>query len=121
MSNLNIDTLRQSIIDIAIEAWRFKRVFERAMSKLDANESTRYLSQYSWFSKKVDLAIENAGLRTINMEGQCYDVGMAATPLNISEFDATDKLYVEQMVEQIIMDADTVLKTGTVILGRITI
>ena len=111
--------LRQSIIDIAVEAWRFRRVFERAMSKLDAGDSTRYISQYSWFIKKVDAALENACLRIVNMEGQYYDVGMAATPLNIDDFEQKDKLYVEQMVEPIIMYGDTVAKSGTVILGRV--
>lgn len=110
--------LRQAIVDIAVEAWRFRHIFERAMSKLDAGDSTRYISQYSWFSKKVDTALENAGLRIVNIEGQYYDVGMAATPLNIDDFAPTDKLFVEQMVEPIIMDDDTVVKTGTVILGR---
>lgn len=110
--------LYQSLIEIATEAWRFRRVFERAMSKLDAGDSTRYISQYSWFSKKVDTALENAGLRIVNTEGQYYDVGMAATPLNIDDFAPTAKLFVEQMVEPIIMDGDSIAKTGTVILGR---
>lgn len=89
------------------------------MSKLDAGDSARYLSQYSWFGKKVEAALENAGLRIVNMEGQYYDVGMAATPLNIDDFEQEDKLYVEQMVEPIIMDGDTVAKSGSVILGRV--
>jgi len=114
----NEDILRQSIIDIAAESWRFKQVFERAMSKLDAGISSRYVSQYLWFSKKVDIAIENAGLRIVNIEGQNYDIGLAATPLNIDDFPSTDQLIVEQMVEPIIMEGDTVVKTGIIILGR---
>lgn len=110
--------LRQSLIEIATEAWRFRRVFERAMSKLDAGDSTRYISQHSWFSKKVDAALETAGLRIVNMEGQYYDIGMAATPLNIDDFSPTDTLFIEQMVEPIIMCGDSIAKTGTVILGR---
>jgi len=44
---------------------------------------------------------------------------MAVTPLNIDEFDTEDTLYVKQMVEPIIMQGDTVYKTGTIILGRV--
>ena len=35
------------------------------------------------------------------------------------DFEAEDRLYVEQMIEPIIMDDEKVLKTGTAILGRI--
>jgi hypothetical protein len=119
MTRDNSISLRESIVDIAVESWRFRHVFERAMSKLDAGDSSRYLSQYSWFSKKVDAALENAGLRIVNIDGQYYDVGMAATPLNIDDFSPTDRLFVERMVEPIIMADDTIVKTGTVILGRV--
>lgn len=44
---------------------------------------------------------------------------MAATPLNIDDFAPTDKLFVEQMVEPIIMAGDSIAKMRTVILGRI--
>lgn len=113
------EELVKSIIDMAAEAWRFRRVFERAMAKLDAGDSSRYLSQFSWFIKKVDSALETAGLRIVNVEGHIFDVGMAVTPLNIDDFDSTDNLFIEQMVEPIIMDGESIMKTGTVILGRV--
>jgi hypothetical protein len=119
--NISTEQLRQSIMDMAVEAWRFQRVFEKAMTKLDAGDSARYISQFSWFIKKVNIALENAGLRLVNVEGQCFDVGMAVTPLNMDDFETIDKLLVEQMIEPIIMDAESVVKTGIVILGKANI
>jgi hypothetical protein len=116
--NVSVERLRKSIIDIAVESWRFRRVFEKAMSKLDAGDSSRYVNQFAWFIKKVDAALEHAGLRTVNVEGQYFDVGMAVTPLNMEDFDAHDRLIVEQMIEPIIMDTESVVKTGIVILRR---
>jgi hypothetical protein len=118
-NNASVERLRKSIIDMAVESWRFRRVFEKAMSKLDAGESSRYINQFAWFIKKVDIALENAGLRIANIEGQDYDIGMAVTPLNMDEFEESDRLFVEQMIEPIIMDAESVARTGTVILGRV--
>lgn len=117
-NNTSVERLRKSIVDMAVESWRFRRIFEKAMSKLDAGDSSRYVSQFAWFIKKVDAALENAGLRIVNVEGQYFDVGMAVTPLNMDDFDAHNRLFVEQMIEPIIMDAESVVKTGTVILGR---
>ena len=111
--------LRNSVISIASELYRFQSVFEKAISKLEFSEQGKYQNQFSWFSKKVNKALEEAGLRLVKVEGQEYDPGMAVTPLNIEEFDVFDKLYVIQQIEPIVMEDDTVIKTGTVILGRV--
>lgn len=110
--------LESSLITIASELFRFQKVFEKAVSKLEVDEQDKYMSQFSWFSKKVSKALDEADLKLINLEGQPYDPGMAVTPLNIDEFEIEDKLYVAQTIEPIIMQQDKVIKTGTVILGR---
>ena len=111
--------LQNSLISIASELFRFQKVFEKATSRLDIDERNKYVSQYAWFSKKVNKALEEADLKLLNLEGQLYDPGMAVTPLNIDEFEAEDRLFVQQTIEPIIMQDDKVFKTGTVILGRI--
>jgi len=113
--------LRKAIIEMAVEAWRFRRVFDKAMSKLEAGESARYIGQFNWFIKKVEAALKTAGMRIVDVEGQPYDIGMALSPLNIDDFEPDDQLYVEQMIEPIIMDDNNVLKTGTAMLGRIDV
>lgn len=110
--------LRESIIDIACEHHRFQRVFLKAISKLDMDEQSKYSSQFAWFSKRVMKALDAAGLRIVDLDGQLYDPGMAVTPLNIEDFEADDILYVAQTMEPIIMQENAVIKTGTVILGR---
>lgn len=115
---METNNLLNSLISIASELFRFRGVFERAISKLEMDEQNKYLSQYKWFSKKVYKALEEANLRLLSVEGQLYDPGMAVTPLNIDDFEADDVLYVEQTMEPIIMEGDTVIKTGTVLLGR---
>ena len=64
-------------------------------------------------------ALDDSGLRIVDLDGQPYDPGMAVTPLNIEEFETDDVLYVAQTMEPIIMQNDVVVKTGTVLLGRI--
>ena len=115
------EQLEQAIIDLAVEAWRFRRVFNKAMSKLDAGECTRYLSQFNWFVRKVHDALEKANMRIVNIEGQAYDPGQAVVPMNIDDFEGEDILYVDQLIEPIIMKGDKVVKTGSAILGRMNI
>ncbi len=113
------EAMRDAVIRMAVESWRVGKVFDRLLTKLDAGEQNRYKSQFRWFLKKVEEALEQANLRIVNVEGHPFDPGMAATPLNIEEFDAKDALLVDQMLEPIIMGADGLAKTGTVTLRRV--
>ena len=119
MNEQNYSKMLESLISIASELFRFKQVFGKAISKLDLDEQNKYNSQFTWFSKKVLKALDDADLRIVDVAGQLYDAGMAVTPLNIEDFETDDVLYVVQMMEPIIMNGDNVVKTGTVILGRI--
>lgn len=112
------DAMRDAVISMAVESWRFGRVFDRLLAKLDAGEKNRYKSQFRWFIKKVEEALEQAELRIVNVEGHPFDPGMAATPLNIEEFEAEDTLMVDQMLEPIIMGKEGLVKTGTVTLRK---
>lgn len=113
------EAMRNAVISMAIESWRFAKVFDRMLTKLDAGEQNRYQSQFRWFIKKVEEALEQAELRIVNVEGHPFDPGMAATPLNIEEFDAQDTLMVDQMLEPIIMGKEGLFKTGTVTLRKV--
>lgn len=118
---LNPETLTQAVINMAVESWRISKVFDRLLSKLDAGEQNRFKNQFRWFLKKVEEALEQANLRIVNVEGHQFDPGMAATPLNIDEFDSQDTLMVEQMLEPIIMGNEGLIRTGTVTLRKVEI
>ena len=110
---------KNAIINMAIESWRFARLFERLITKLDTGEQKRYISQLQWFIKKMEDSLEQASLRIVNVEGHPFDPGIAATPLNIEDFDPNDHLVVDRMLEPIIMGKEGLVKTGTVTLRRI--
>jgi len=113
------ETLKETVISMAVESWRFGRVFDRLLTKLDAGEHKRYHGQFNWFIKKMEESLDKSGLKIVNVEGHPYDPGIAATPLNIDEFDENDKLIVDQMLEPIIMGNEGLVKTGTVTLRRL--
>lgn len=113
------EALEQSLIDIAVESWRFSRLFGKVVSKLDAGESGRYINQLRYFQKKVEENLESNGLKLVNVEDQPYDAGMAASALNLGDFGPEDMLLVDQMVEPIIMGPKGLRKQGTVMLRKI--
>jgi hypothetical protein len=111
--------LERSLIDVAVESWRFARLFSRVVNRLDAGESTRYVNQLRYFQKKVEDNLCANGLKLVNVEGQPYDPGMAASALNIEDFGPDDELLVDQMVEPIIMGPEGLRKQGTVMLRKV--
>ena len=106
------------IIGIAIETWRFRQVFARLLAKLEVDEQQRYKNQLRWYEKKLEEFLVQIGWQIIDVEGQPFDPGMAATPLNIEDFDSEDSLMVDQMLEPIIMGKDGLVIAGTVILKK---
>lgn len=101
---------RKALIDIMIESWRFMNVFRNAMMKLSSEEQERYKGRYSWFSRRLNEIAETAGLRIIEInQGETYDIGMAVKALNIEDFQVDETLFIEQMIEPIIMEKDSVI------------
>lgn len=114
-ANSNIE---KALIDISVESWRFSRVYVRLLSKLDAGESTRFVNQYRYFTKRIEESLETANLKLVNVEGHPYDPGLAATAINLGDFGPEDVLLVDQMVEPIIMGPDGLVRPGTVMLRK---
>ncbi|EON4257563.1 hypothetical protein ACLKAI_004136 [Escherichia coli] len=115
----NPEKLEGSLIDIVIEGWRFARAFTRLINKVDAGESARYINQVRYFQKKLEENLEAGGLKLVNIEGQIFDSGMAASALNIGDFGPDDVLVVDHMIEPIIMGTNGLRKQGTVMLKKV--
>lgn len=112
-----LEKSRQALADIAAEAWRLDRAVDRALEQLLPRDADRLESQYRWFRRKVYAALEDADMRVVDLTGQSFTLGMAATPLNADEFD-DEALVVTQTIEPVIMAGGEVLRTGAVMLGR---
>ena len=119
-----VDTTEQScaesaLIDLAVESWRMSKVFLRIVTKLDAGEGTRHLNQLRYFQRRIEENLSQAGLRVVNVEGQYFDPGVAATALNVADFGPEDRLIINQMIEPIIMGNDGLKRQGTVMVSKV--
>jgi hypothetical protein len=112
------DLLERALIEIAVETWRFSRLFTRVLNRLDAGEQNRYATQLRYFQRKVEEHFESAGFKLVSVEGQAFDPGVAASAVNISDFGPDDKLLVEQMVEPIVMGTEGLRREGTILVRK---
>lgn len=108
------------LLSLSIESWKFVRLFQRALSKLDPSDQARYAGQMRFFQRRVDALLEARGFRLESLEGQLFEPGLAATPLNADEFTNSDqRLVVAQMIEPVVMGPGGVVRTGTFLLGAL--
>ena len=108
----------QLLIEMAIESWRFARLFQKVLTKLDAGEADRYANQLRYFHRKVEEKLQAVGLTLVNLEGQPFDLGMAADPVNLADFPSDVPLLVDHMIEPVIMRPAGLKRAGTVMLRK---
>jgi hypothetical protein len=109
----------QILIDLAVESWRFARLFGRVVTKLDASEAPRFTNQLRYYLKCLDDQLAAAGFRIVNLEGQLYEPGIAASALNIGDFAPDDRLIIDQMMEPIVMSAEGLVRSGAVMVQKV--
>src|SRR5712671_6253429 len=44
----------RALADLAIESWRFQKLFARVLGKLDAGDAMRFVNQHRYFIKRID-------------------------------------------------------------------
>jgi hypothetical protein len=118
--NKKNEALETALLDLAVESWRFSRLFIRVLNKMDAGEVNRYANQLRYFQKKVQESLESNGLRVVDLEGHAFDVGMPATAINMDDFGPDDTLIVDQMMEPIIMGPEGLKRQGKVTLRKLS-
>ncbi len=110
----------EDLLALSIESWKFVRLFQRALAKLEPSDQTRFAGQIRFFQRRVDALLESRGLRLESLEGQLFEPGLAATPLNADEFaNSGQRLVVAQMIEPVVMGPSGVIRTGTFLLGAL--
>jgi hypothetical protein len=114
-------TASEAIVKLAVESWRFIRVFEHAVSGLDANEAVRCRGCADAFRKRIEEALAAMDMSLVGIAGTAFDPVIAATPLNIEDFERGDELEVDAMIEPIIMRRGELVRMGSVTLRKIKI
>lgn len=114
------NTLKESLLRVVSEAWRFKKGFERLLSLVELKEKRKNLSKLIWFERELTEALTQSGFKLQNFEGQPYTAGIPATPINIEDFDEELELYVSQTVEPTVLDEDgRVVRAGAITVERV--
>ena len=114
------EKLQLAIAEIAAESWRFERALNKALGKMDVMDAERFSRQYKYFADRVDRAVQAAGLSVLELTGSAYSVEMPVQAMNLEEFDEDEPLIIARTIEPVIMMNGRVVKTGMVMVDRIS-
>lgn len=106
------------LINLAVHSWRLCRTFERSIDCRELGTAARQANQVRYFQRKLEESLAPLGLRLVVLDGDAYDPGMAATAINAADFGPQDRLFVDQMMEPIVMGPNGIRRTGTVMLRK---
>ena len=106
------------LAELAVESWRFAKEYRRLVLKLDANEQNRFANKLNYFLQRLQSCLAERGLTLVSLEGQPYEMGIAADVLNLDEYFPGDELIIDQMIEPVIMGPDGIVKTGKAMVRR---
>jgi hypothetical protein len=106
------------LAELAVESWRFAKEYRRLVLKLDANEQNRFANKLNYFLQRIQFCLAEGGLSLVSLEGQPYEMGIAADVLNLDEYSPGDDLIIDQMIEPVIMGPDGIVKTGKAMVRR---
>ncbi len=111
--------LQKALLEITTESWRLKKIAERTLSLLDANEQRKNTGKINWFERKLETSLEECGYKLVSFEGQPYTPGIPPTAINLEDFEPEDELYINQTIEPTILDKDgRILKSGIISLTK---
>ena len=114
------EDLEPVVISIVSEAWRFAATFERLIGQVSATDARRYHARLAYFRDRIQQELGAAGLHVADMApGVAYEPGMAATPINLDDFNDGDELVIDQVIEPTIMGAEGIRRMGTVTLRKV--
>ena len=109
---------RQVMIEMYIEGWRFARGYLRVLQKLELAEQQKFLGQYRYYMKQITDVMLSHGLKVVNLEGELFDPGFPITVLNLADYENKSPLFIDQMIEPVVMGNEGVIRMGTALVKQ---
>lgn len=109
-----IGPTQDALVNVCVESWRFIKVYQRLLSKVDATEAQRYQGQVRYFQKQIEDNLASLDLHQVEFDGQPFDTGLPVTAINLADFSADDHLVIEQTIEPAFLGTHGLVRMGSV-------
>lgn len=110
----------KDLCELIVEIYRLRNSYENLINKVENINLEKKKNQniLRFFDKKLLNILQGNNITIVDLTGKEYDFGMAVTPLNLEDFKEENNLFIEQMLEPIIIKDSVVIKQGICLLNK---
>ncbi len=113
--------MEKETIDFLCEVIRFEKSISKQLEgqKLELAKVKKIQMAYGHLNKVLLRYCDALHIEMPNYEGMEYEIGLPIDPLNLDDFESTDVLYIETMLEPVIKEKGTsqIIRNGKAILA----
>lgn len=109
---------RDMLLLVAAEWWKANRRLLRLAADAAPGRLDRERAQSAYTARRIEAALDAAGLRLADHTGQPYSPGLPAEPVNPEDFEGEDGLEVADTIEPTVLEHGRILQRGKVVLRR---
>ena len=62
------ESVTTTLLDLAVESWRFARAVDRLLVNLDESRRRRHESRLRWFQNRLDESLADVEMRIVSIE-----------------------------------------------------
>lgn len=107
-----------TVLALVLEMHRLSSLMMTVLGHLGPLDQKKYSSRLAFIGQKIQSIVEGAQLRIVALEGTRFDEGMAVTAINLSDFGSEEELYIDKVVEPLVMSPHGVAHRGIVSVKR---
>ena len=109
-------------LDFLCEVVRFEKSIEKQWKRLagiNLLQQKKVEMSYLRLHKMIQRYCDFLRIEMPLYEGMEYEIGLPVEPLNLEDFEKSDRLYIETVLEPVIKkkDSSEIIRNGKVILG----
>ena len=114
--------MKKEELDFLCEVVRFEKSIEKQWKRLvgiNSLQQKKIEMSYLRLHKMIQRYCDFLGIEMPSYEGMEYEIGLPVDPLNLEDFEKSDRLYIETVLEPVIKkrDSSEIIRNGKVILG----
>lgn len=107
-------------IDLIITLFKYRMLLLKSLKKINPLDRASIIRSLEFNDNKLEKILsENNYSIDWNYEMKPYDKGIPCDPINIDEFDSLDNLFIQSIMEPVILKDGTVVHRGKILLQSI--
>ena len=110
--------MEKQLASLAVEYWKLLEYCRKALILIDEDRARRFQSQLRFSDIQLRTILAEVKIKLIAFDGQKFDLGLAASAENVSDFDEDEDLIITKTLAPAVVREMKVLSKGKVLVSK---